>query len=249
MRLGLGNTLVNLKAKKAGINLLNGLISHWKLNSVDINGVYPDSHGGLSLSVYASPTVVAGKIGNAASFNYNQALFNDSSPYSGDIEASISFWVKRGFFQNSYSDYSVPFGCEGAIGFFITDAGEINFDVICTDNDDNILNGRIPSSDPISDNAWHFITGVFSKTTTGRKIALYIDGSLNNSDEFTVNDYGNGRTVSVSGGDIRLNSNNAFDFGMAPEVLDSMSIWNRALTNAEITKLYNGGAGLDYQNF
>ena len=162
------------------------------------------------------------------------------------MEATIAFWVKRQDFDGeSFDAYSFPYCSDGqGFGFFITDAGNVAWDSWWNDDIEDPYNLRIYSPGTIANNEWRFVAGVSSNDGFSKTMKLYIDGNLVNSDTLDIV-----RAAYIVPSQIRINSNQAFDFGQKRIQLDSMSIWGRALSDAEITQLYNGGAGLDYPSF
>jgi hypothetical protein len=102
-----------------------------------------------------------------------------------------------------------------------------------------------PSSVRYNDNNWHFVVGVFSSSPgsilNAQNFKLYIDGNI-------INDIA--QNVLPPTAPINLNSNIYFGFnqrwnniiGQNNLNLDEISIYNRALSDSEITVLYNSSA-------
>jgi len=82
--------------------------------------------------------------------------------------------------------------------------------------------------------AWH----MYSMSYTSGSYKIYWDGDLKVTHTDVTGDIDTGGT-----GLVHLARIGGFGFYMGAR-LDEMSIWGRVLTDAEITELYNGGAGL-----
>jgi hypothetical protein len=242
MEYSLSNSLKSRKKSSTGTSLLNGLISHWKLN--EVSGTRADSHGNSTLIQYGTIAGVAGKIGNAAEFDSGESLYNTDTPFSGNINPSVSFWANR----SSILNVSYPFICDSSFGFTFS-GGNLNLDGVWLDQLNVPVVASVSAITNVSDGNWHFITGVANTTELGKSVSIYVDGILDNIGYADVTDYGSGRIAEMPPSQIRLNGNTALDFGQGAEKLDSVSIWQRPLTNVEILRLYNNGSGLDYQNF
>ena len=97
--------------------------------------------------------------------------------------------------------------------------------------------GEGPDDTPnINDGKWHHFVAVTDATTAAFGSALYIDGVIHG--------------VNTNKAVLAAGTSNLF-IGENPEALnrqwtgeiDDIALWNRVLTAAEITTLYNGGAG------
>jgi len=93
--------------------------------------------------------------------------------------------------------------------------------------------------------AWTPSTGVWYHVAVTRVqstgvVTFYVNGSVQGSPQST------GRTADL------LNSPDAFGGGCYggtgnfDGMIDEIGVWSRALTDAEVTQLYNAGAGLQY---
>lgn len=103
-------------------------------------------------------------------------------------------------------------------------------------------NVSVQSTATISNNVWVHIASTYDGSGT---IKLYINGALDST--FT------GKTWIDGGGACATNigSYQRFNVGLDPTLffngkIDEVGVWNRALTEAEVTELYNGGAGKQY---
>jgi hypothetical protein len=90
----------------------------------------------------------------------------------------------------------------------------------------------------VNDGNWHHI--VFTWNAYGN-LTLYVDGVL----EHQQASAGNLANVDVNNISFNSNADGTYNTGSACEI-DECGVWNRELTQAEVTALYNTGAGLTY---
>lgn len=87
-------------------------------------------------------------------------------------------------------------------------------------------------------NRWTHIVLVYDDSIT--RGSLYVDGALGAQSTLTAN-YAGLNSVSVGGQD-----NGTTKVSMFDGRIDLFRVWSRPLTDSEVTALYNGGAGLSY---
>lgn len=202
-----------------GDALADGLLAYWKLD--EESGPRTDSTGnGNDLSDNNGVGYDAGKIDNAASFggsNYLQA----ATPILGiNDDFTIAAWVK----PNSTGSYLIAAASyPDYISFGISDAGLVHL---------TAGGGSDISGDPVPIDDWSMIVA----RRLGESISVSVNagaatfgmlGSTSQPAAFTVS--------SNSGWE-------AFFQGL----IDEVGVWNRALSDSEITQLYNNGNGLGY---
>ncbi len=83
----------------------------------------------------------------------------------------------------------------------------------------------------LSVDVWHMITLIHN----GSDMSEYLDGSLERVESYPC---GNGAGI------VNLGTNQGGGQDLANAMMDEMGWWNRTLSQAEITQLYNGGAGI-----
>ncbi len=214
----------------------------WHFN--ESSGNAADSVGSMTLTNNGSIPYGAGLLGNCAIFSNsgsNDYFNNSAAPFWTSATPgayTINFWTQvtappptnnanvwlntdgssnPGSVRMLYQDNSgTPF--LRFSHFFPTNVG-IQTDFTTT----------------LSTNTWYMITMVW----TGTSLILYLNGSsvaTNSAVGFAAND--GGSSFTRVGGQASTDS--------APGKLDEYGVWTRALSGAEITQLYNGGAGLAY---
>ena len=217
--------------------LTTGLYAVYKAenNANDSLATYNGTaQGGLTYS--------AGKSGNAFTFNGTNAyvsLPNNSFNLTGDF--SISTWFRSSnlsasrYFMNNYQDngstwgYGWNFYYSSSLGF----AFQVN---------NGAVTNRVNFNGNYQPNIWYHVVAV---RTMGQKHKIYVNGV----DTPAVQSSGNASTTS---GYI---ANQKMDLGGISPLnayalcdLDAVSFWNRALTQADVTSLYNTGTGKQYPN-
>ncbi len=211
----------------------NGLVGWWPFN-----GNANDASGNGNNGTVNGATLTADRFGNAGkaySFDgVNDLIQTSCTPVLGSNARSFSFWFKSTALINSniffygspnpmYGSFrlgiSEPFGnCQG-----------ISF---------NVSDGQFTKSQLCNDNVWHQVVFVMEDGDRLMEVSLFWDGQLLNSNN--CSDYAGNTPINtlqefplVFGKDLYYGS---FYTGM----LDDIGIWNRALTQQEISDLYNG---------
>ena len=87
-------------------------------------------------------------------------------------------------------------------------------------------------------NTWTHITVTYKGTSFGsNNVLIYVNGSLL---------YTGSLSMPAGGSKVFVGSNNAGSGGFYNGLIDEVGVWNRTLTAAEVTELYNAGAGKQY---
>lgn len=212
-------------------------IAYYKLDESSGNAI--DATGTYNLTRIGTITDISpGKINSA-----KQALQTGTTPnlnrYEGNISGlsavnnTICSWFKG---VGDYGTFTIFNNAEPALSQagmrLIYSNNNLRADV----NDAGLSSGSQYSF--TWDNDWHFICGSWDNST--KKVSLYLDGIL-------VNNTGgwDGRSLKESV-NVTLFSDLGGTNGNATIILDEIGIWGRALSESEISALYNGGNGLSY---
>ena len=204
--------------------VFTGLVSYWKLD--EATGQTLADSVGTNTGTALGTTVVAGKLGNARSFNGSSdfiQLANALSGYpSGSAARSVCGW---GQWTNGSNNISLIF-----YGTFATGQA-----VFITRSFENLLGGGFGPEDlPIVSNFWTL--------NTWKHVCMTYDGT-------TGALYGNGILLTSAPRIWNTVLNVAYigdGFGKWVGIIDEVGIWNRALSATEVSTLYNGGIGLTY---
>ena len=211
------------------------LLAYYRLDETT-GSVLNDATGQHAGTNYGATTDSAGVLGTSYSFSGDAStsftysdLYFGAGTYAG---LSIQAWVNttdtdggivtsRNGFNGTLVGLMIGSG-NGSPSFFVSGQESIS------------------GTTSINDGQWHHLVGVFDGAT-GTK-SLYVDG------------------VPVSGSTSLATINPLTDFYLGWDAdnnieptryligrIDEVGIWSRALTAAEVTTLYNNGAGIAYQ--
>lgn len=100
----------------------------------------------------------------------------------------------------------------------------------------NSVEVRAPSD--ITESAWHMLTYTWSGSNDTNGMKLYIDG--------TKVAEGTANVTSITQQDITWGYSSLLGNDNSDLIIDEIGYWSRALSDSEITTLYNGGTGLTY---
>lgn len=228
-----------------------GLISYWKLE--EASGTRDDAHGPNNLTSVNSVGQGTGIIGNCASFaTASERYLNitDAAQTGLDITGSfsISLWAKftsapgnpeARFLISKWVDTSAGSTTQGYRFFWFNDGTNhlrIQNSTLGTDTGTFDYDNAAPSL-----NTWYHYVFVFNAAASlGSRGTLYINGSA-----ITPTSDGLLGSVFNNAQDFRIGGNNPSSTTTDMDgLIDEVGIWNRTLSAAEVTALYNSGAGL-----
>jgi hypothetical protein len=235
MRLGLGNTLVSgfVVGGAPSTGLLTGLAAYWKLD--ETSGTRIDSKNGFDLTDNGSVGSDTGIINDSALLDGTNYLiyFANGGPQITFESLTVSVWA----YLNSNTSEIGFFGSNGNSALAII--GQNVYFTPCT----GIPNHSFESAGFVPASQWVHIVGRWNNATG--QWDVFIDGentathTHDSTAPFTVSNL-------IVGGILRD--------GVTPDnfiagKMDEVGIWNRPLTNSEITYLYNSGSGRPYSQF
>ena len=200
----------------AGRPLWSGLAAFYKLD-----GLTDSSGNGYTLTNNNGVTFSAGKIGNAANFDGTNWL---SRAFPGS-PVSVSLWIKDTEFTG-FTNMVVFRNAGNNIAFLIQGIEGDNFRFFSGEDET-----QIESSITVADNNWHHIV----VTIMNGIVYIYVDGTLNVSEA--------GGTSGVIATKIGIGSYEDGSYDLLDGSIDAVGIWNRPLTQPEVSLLYNNGTG------
>jgi hypothetical protein len=220
-------TDVPLVVQGAGAaSLTNGQVAYWKfdentgttVNDASGNG-YTGTFNGTTGSQWTTGEINYGLSFNGSN-NYVSASWNN---LTGNAARTISAWFKT---NNTNSANWVSWGTSSTnylsqIGIYSGGIGYLGYN-----------NDLTVSAAPYADNNWHHLVVTFD----GANMVLYIDGTSKNTGAKTLATGTSGINIGRA-----INGTNYYTGN-----LDEVGIWNRALSQGEITALYNRGSGRQY---
>ena len=218
--------------------LWDGLHGYWNAddNPNDSKGTY---NGVLTNGA----TYGTGIINDGFSFDgVNDFVdMGDVLDFDGSTPFSISLWVYLSSVSGVQMLISKQSQAASKVGYSIfLSAGRFNFLLANYRTTNNILVNAVTTVPAI--NTWYNVVVTYdgSKNATGGGVIF----SINSVNEVNINE--NNLTGSTS-------NSTSFNIGARDSTIyytngniDEVGIWNRVLTSAEITELYNGGEGLQY---
>jgi len=211
-----------------------GLVGYWSFD----DGTASDNSGnGNNGTLINGPTVVAGKIGQALSFNGAGQYVNVGNvlnPGSGDL--SVFAWVKTtqsGGLNMIISKRNSSVSTNGGYQLFQNGSGALSF----TFGDGNSSRVRVDSTAPrVNDGNWHLAGVVFTRAGNG---VIYVDGVQATG--------GTGSITSQSGSVANslplrfgLEDQTSQNFLYWQGAIDEARIYNRALSAQEVSNLFGG---------
>ena len=232
-------------------SLKDSCIAHWKLNDNaatatvvdamgDHNGTYKDGSG----DIFTNTSDVTGKVGGALDFDGDEYIeIADHVDFSPVLTPfSISTWVNMRSFvyfipaskwqDGSNKEWLLYTGTQKKIIFHMYD-----------DSEDAYIGRTYGTSLASYENKWTHFVATYDGGTLSSGIKIYLNG--NRVDDA---DSKSGSFVSVENltapvwiGRYATNYSNG--------QIDNVMIFNKALTQEEITFLYNGGFGTEHLDF
>jgi hypothetical protein len=219
-----GKTVFGLTQQQETSTLLNGLLAFYKLDDLtDATG------NSFTLTNNNGITFGEGKIGNAAIFNIgggNAYLSRTSLPNENCTESTITMWFKD---QGSDGEDFLMAGGQGESEFGIIQVGG-DVKGFFTNSGDGFFAGGSNAND----GNWHFVAMRF----TPDSFKIWLDESSNSK---------SGEFNSINPSEyFAIGANWDGTFALWNGAVDSVGVWNRALTDQEIAELYNAGAGKEH---
>ena len=212
--------------------LTNGLLGHWTFDGLDMNATRaldstPNAYHG---TLTGGPVSSLGKVGQALSFDGTNTVSIPAGiqlALSGGTEVTLAGWFKGSQIQ---SMIRLQNG-----GYIILTWNGAEKSLVSTDG---ITTGLDFGGQNLEDGEWHHVAMTWKKNTTNGWVN-YVDGNIaNQKDSADVN-------LPLLGAASYLGSHNGSSEFMTGQ-LDDIRIYNRALSSAEIKKIYDVTKGSVY---
>jgi len=245
----LGSFVVYVPRAKAGLvlklpsslGLSTNLAGHWTMDPADIsweNGTMADISGNGNKGSFAgglatTTAPVAGKIGQALDFEDSNTQYVDLGTGINPTAITYSIWVKVESFANSYNAALVRNNSTDSIysGIWVKSNGKLGIF--------NIANGNVgydgTGTYTLQTGTWYHLAYTYDSTNGLRS---YVNGNLDKS--IAANGNLNTTAVTLNIGGPGARSFDEYWDGL----LDEARVYSRALSVAEIKRLYNMGGGL-----
>ena len=206
----------------------NDIVSYYNMD--DSSGSIVDSHSSNDGTYNGALYSQTGKINTSIGFDGTNDIVDLNSNFglSGTKNVTFSFWMNN---DNAFSTEQTAYilnevsNTRSGISRYETNLGMF------------IANSAASwDASSLSTGTWYHVVGTYD----GANIKLYINADLKDTTAET--------TQTITGENFRLGT----DRGIAGRYLhgdmDEIGIWNRSLSQAEITELYNDGDGLAYDD-
>lgn len=213
--------------------LADNLIREWRMEETGASARVDSVAGGANnLTASGSPGTASGIIGNGVDLVAGSShKLTGTNPIAGLSAFTVSWWIKRTSAAGGiFSDWN---GVADSVLGRLDGSGFIQFLFFSGGN----LYGGSLSGAAVSTSAFtHFVA-----TWDGSLLKAYFDGSL------TDNLSASGATVDAGGvgsfavGGPNISGSEAY----ITAVVDLVQVWDRPISDAEVTSLYNGGAGIE----
>lgn len=229
-----------MRTMSPGVNAVwTDVTAYWTMN--EASGTREDSIGSADLTPTASdPASVSGKLGNAADLERDNTQYFSTADaaglsFSGTDSFSISAWIKlettgtrmrvisKWGASAAVQDWELTINATLGPFFAVSDSA-----TTASINDGTALNTD-----------WHHIVAVFDNANN--ELRLYLDGSQCATPVAETNDPTDSSSTIYVGND--YDGSDAFD-----GLIDDLCLFRKALTDANVTTLYNGGNGRAYPN-
>ncbi len=205
----------------------NGLQGYWPFN-----GNANDESGNGNNGTVNGATLTNDRFGNvnsAFSFINSSISFSNSNFASFGMNSfSCSVWVRYTNPGSSLGNFVRYGDGVSGVGWGMRYTGDSKINCL----EYAVTNNNIASISPFNDNNWHNV--IFIRDVSNLSATLYIDGSL-----IVTLPMISGYINDISTG-LPFNIGTANGYESFVGDLDGIGIWNRALTQQEITDLYNG---------
>ncbi|MFZ4400267.1 MAG: LamG-like jellyroll fold domain-containing protein [Bacteroidales bacterium] len=214
----------------------NGLIGYWPFNG-NANDITTNANNG---TVYGS-TLTNDRFGNNGAAYYfngnsyisiqNSALFH----FGTNTNFTTNIWFKRASTSSAWK-VLMAYACPNGIpsGFQLGTTSNFNLELGTT-------NAEIYTGGSINDTSWHMLSAAFDRQIDS--VIIYQDGQylgcifVNNNQSYTPTCNSN---ILIGG---ERNNWTQYYFNGS---IDDIGFWNRVLTPAEISGLYNGNLCYQY---
>jgi hypothetical protein len=232
-----GVKVANAATLQSGTTLANGLTGYWSFNGADVTDKVYDRAGtnnGYFYNAATSSAKVQGKLGQGLRFNGSNAYVRVPDAAAIDNNAfTISAWVKYtssqlgGIMSKASGGTEMLLLVGGGTCGSASASGKIRFDVS--------ISSSISCADSAAsynDGKWHLVTATRDGSGTGNMV-LYVDGvsvatATRAGDMTTSQPLAIGQHIPAS----------TWYFNGS---MDEVRMYNRALSAAEVSQLYNLG--------
>lgn len=186
---------------------------------------------------------VTGKIGqawNTTTGGVNNITITSDIIFDDSQSFSTSFWMYITDYPGADTQTFITLEPGGAVNtfrfYFQQNNHAVNDKLTFAIDDRNVNSVSVVSPSNLNLNEWYFIVGRFNATNNNMSLVINATTSINETVTFDTDI--DGSTVVIG------QTNPGTSMGV---LIDEFALWNKTLTNQEITKLYNSQGGLDFR--
>lgn len=220
--------------------ITDNLVSHWKQDEASGNAT--DSHGSNTLAETSGTIAsVAGKVVNSRDYEAGDTerfVLADNASLSITGNITVCAWINAESFTNSPGTIASKYLTTGnqrsyRLNMVVT-TGRPSFGVSQTGTAETAV---ATWGSNLSTATWYFVCGRYDGTN--------VSISVNAGTPVTAA-YSSGIFDSTAPFILGSQADNDFSGTEYDGLIDEVSVWSRALSDAEVTTLYNSGNGLAY---
>jgi len=227
-------------------NLKDGLISCWEFDETS-GTTAEDSHADNDGTNNGATVNQTGLINKAYDYSSNDYVTLPSVVWNEQADRSVSIWFKLDNITTDHALFSDWSTGAANSGQFLIQFDDVSGKTSATD----VVAYILMTSDGATNGLWcetsvSFVAGTWYNVVIthdwGIGVNIYVNGVLSN------NNYNQGDVITENRMTVRAGyaASNSKDM---EGLIDQVATWNRVLTQEEVNKLYNNGAGLPYTNF
>lgn len=227
-------------------SLNTGLVAGWTLNSntseAGVGSIWQDIFSNVNLTGENKTIVSPGIINNGANVTESFGITDyrlyvaDQAPINFNGNLSISYWVKWDTWANDQCTIYKRAGLAGGedgYGLCHNTVSQVQYHIAA-----NNYNINFPAGNAFESGKWYHIALVWNNET--KNATIWVNGTMT-AGAIATSGYVNANVPLYIG-----SANAATGNYNANKTMDEIYIWNRTLTNSEISDLYNNGEGISY---
>lgn len=216
----------------ARCDLENGLVGHWKLDetsgttAADSSG--KGNNGTMTGGLNATDDSVTGKVGNGLSFDGTDDYISlGDSGWLKPASITLGSWVKCSPSTGTYK-FIISRAKSAWVSYALRIGADHKIRMIAGYTDSSPYAEEAISQSGVCDNTWHHALGTYDQNN----IKVYIDGQLETTVPFT------NALLYSSTGPVTIGQHNSEASSFLEAEADDVRLYNRALSEAEVSQLY-----------
>lgn len=225
-------------------SLNTGIVAWYDMNAAaGANNEFDKTGNGYTMTQHSSPGSAAGIINNSRTGDGAADYFDNNTTMSKTyIEGTLSGWVYTATVQQGIVVGNQGLNSSYAGTFALRNQHHVSNKIVqsYTGYGTGLLTCE-GTTGGMADNTWYFLTVSFKNDGN---VYVYVNGNKENTCSFAGKSMGT-RSNYWSTHVLKDSSGTNLDYYAGR--IDEVGIWTRQLTDAEVTNLYNAGAGQTFQ--